>query len=112
MPPQKFSRYEFTRLLEDSERRQHLGEREPFRFQTFPDTRTHVVADGDTIFNLAGRFFAGLQRPAGFWWVIADFQPDPVFDPTVPLAVGRTVFIPSIRVLVDEILSTNRAEVL
>jgi len=112
MPPRKFSRYEFTRLLEDSENREHLGEREPFRFKAFPDTQVHTVNEGETLFTLAGKFYSGMTRPAGFWWVIADFQPDPIFDPTIPLALGRVLFIPSTQVLQDVILGTERSEVI
>jgi hypothetical protein len=56
-------------------------EREPFRFRAFPDNRQHVVQQGKTLFSLAGRYFAPLPRASGLWWVIADFQPDPVHDP-------------------------------
>ncbi len=112
MPPFRFSRYEFTRGLQDAQERQFLGEREPFRFQAFQDNRTHKVTAGDTLFTLAGRFFKGLVRPAGFWWVIADFQPAPIFDPTEPLEVGRDLLISSVQVVLDVILSTERAEII
>lgn len=104
MPPQPGSRNMSTRGVLDAEGRRFLTEREPFRFRELPDTREHVVVQGDTLFTLAGRHFAPLPRACGFWWAIADFQPDPVFDPTLELELGRRVFIPSVRVLTDVIL--------
>ena len=49
-----------------------------------------------------------MPRGCGFWWAIADFQPDPIVDPTLELEVGRTTFIPSERVLTDVILGPGR----
>jgi hypothetical protein len=72
------------------------------------DTRVHVVAQGDTLEGLAGRYFAPLPRACGFWWVLADFQPDPIVDPTLELDVGRRLLVPSLRVLTDVILSEQR----
>ena len=108
MPPRRFSRHTFTRSFEDENGRFQLSEREPFRFRAFDDTRQHIVADGDTIFNIAGRFFASFERPAGLWWIVADFQPDPIIDPTIALEIGRTLFIPSLRVVIEEIFSEAR----
>ena len=66
------------------------------------------VAQGDTLEGLAGRYFAPLPRACGFWWVLADFQPDPIVDPTLELDVGRRLVVPSLRVLTDVILSEQR----
>jgi ribosomal protein S18 acetylase RimI-like enzyme len=67
-----------------------------------------VVAQGESLFDLAGRYFAPLPRACGFWWAIADFQQDPIIDPTLELEVGRRLLIPSVRVLTDVILSERR----
>jgi hypothetical protein len=40
--------------------------------------------------------------------VLADFQPDPIVDPTLELDVGRRLVVPSLRVLTDVILSEQR----
>ncbi len=109
MPPRVGSRYSSSLGVLDAEGRRFLTEREPFRFREFPDTREHVAAQGDSLFTLAGRYFAPLPRACGFWWAIADFQPDPVFDPTLELEIGRRVFIPSVRVLTDAILAGERS---
>ena len=109
MPPQRFSMHESTFGIRDEEGRLFLTDREPFRFRPLPDNRVHQVKEGETLFSLAGRFFRPRPRSAGFWWVIADFQPDdPIHDPTVPLEVGRTLFIPSARTLEEEILNESR----
>ena len=108
MAPQVGSRHAFTRGERDDDGRLFLTEREPYALHEHPDTRTHVVAQGDTLFDLAGRYFAPLPRACGFWWAIADFQPDPIIDPTLQLDVGRQLLIPSVRVLTDVILGEQR----
>jgi hypothetical protein len=108
MPPRKGSRHALVVGQEDTAGKLELTEREPFRFRTFDDNRTHVVREGDTLHSLAARYFSGLARPAGFWWVIADFQPDPIVDPTIALETGRVLVVPSVRTLTEEILSEKR----
>jgi hypothetical protein len=108
MPPHTGSRHSFTRGIRDEAGRLFLTEREPYGFHEHSDTRVHVVAQGDTLFTLAGRYFAPLPRACGFWWVIADFQEPPVVDPTLELELGRRLFIPSLRVVTDVILSEQR----
>ena len=104
MPPRVGSRHSFTLGVRDAEGVLYLTEREPYRFRAHADNRVHVTVQGDTLFDLAGRYFAPLPRACGFWWVIADFQPDPIVDPTLALQPGRRLFIPSLRVLTDVIL--------
>lgn len=108
MAPHTGSRHSFTMGVRDEAGRLFLTEREPFPFREYSDTRTHIVAQGDTLFGLAGRYFAPLPRACGFWWVLADFQPDPIIDGTLELDVGRRLFIPSTRVLTDVILGEQR----
>jgi len=108
MPPRSGSRYTFCSGVRDDAEVLHFTEREPCRFREHKDTRVHTVVQGDTLWSLAGRYFAPLPRACGFWWVIADFQPDPVVDPTLELEPGRRLFIPSMRVLTDVVLSEAR----
>ena len=108
MAPLAGSRHSFTSGVRDEEGRLFLTEREPYGFRAPPDTRAHVVAQGESLFDLAGRYFAPLPRACGFWWAIADFQQDPIIDPTLELEVGRRLLIPSVRVLTDVILSERR----
>ncbi len=108
MAPLAGSRHSFTAGVRDEEGRLFLTERAPYGFRAHPDTRTHVVAQGESLFDLAGPYFAPLPRACGFWWAIADFQQDPIIDPTLELEVGRRLAIPSVRVLTDVILSERR----
>ncbi len=104
MPPRVGSRHSFTLGVRDDNGMLHLTEREPFRFHAHTDNRKHVVVQGDTLWDLSGRYFAPLPRACGFWWAIADFQPDPIVDPTLALEPGRRLVIPSLRVLTDVVL--------
>jgi hypothetical protein len=108
VPPLVGSRFGFCLGVLDDAGRRLLTEREPYRYRALPDNRSHRVVDGDTLFDLAGRSFAPLPRACGFWWAIADFQPDPIVDPTLALPAGATLVIPSTRVLTDVILGEAR----
>jgi len=104
VPPRVGSRFGFSLGVHDDAGLLQLTDREPYRFRSHADNRVHVAVQGDTFWDLAGRYFAPLPRACGYWWAIADFQPDPVVDPTLALEPGRRVFIPSLRVLTDVIL--------
>ena len=110
MPPKLNSRHELTTALLDASGLLFLTERTPHRFKDFSDTIMHTVRQGDTLFNLAGRFYRPLPRAAGFWWCIADFQPDPIIDPTLDLESGRVMHVPSRRVLLEVIPGVDRRQ--
>lgn len=109
MPPNRYSRHRFTtRYADPVDGKLSLSEREPYAYRELIDNRIHVVQEGDTLWTLAGQFFEGMPRASGFWWVIADFQPEPIFDPTVALEVGSMLYIPSLRTLQEQILNDRR----
>lgn len=108
MAPRRYSRHMFTLGIVDDDGVTYLTDRIPYRFKTFPDNILHIVREGDTLFNIAGQYYAEMDRPAGFWWAIADFQPVPIHDPTLKLEVGSTIIVPSERTLVESILSEKR----
>lgn len=108
MPPRSGSRYTFCHGVRDGEGQLVLTDREPYSYHAHADNRVHVVVEGDTLWDLAGRYFEPLPRACGLWWVIADFQPDPITDPTIRLTVGRRLLIPSVRVVTDVVLGEAR----
>ena len=108
MAPRLNSRFQFTSGIKDADDRMFLTERTRFTYQDFNDNMQHVVREGDTLFLLAARYFQGFPRPAGLWWIIADFQPDPIFDPTIQLEAGRVLIIPSMRTVHEEVFSEKQ----
>jgi hypothetical protein len=87
---------------------QRLTDRVPYRFRPLSDNIVHSVREGDSLWNLAGLFYKGFARPSGLWWVIADFQPEPIFDPTIALMPGTILFAPSMRTVEERIFNEDR----
>lgn len=110
MPPGIHSRYLFCQGLTDADGNVFLSDRVPFRYQKVSDNRTHTVVEGDTLFHLAHKYFAPLVRPSQYFWVIADFQIEPILDATLKLDIGRVLAIPSVRLLIEEILNEARRD--
>jgi hypothetical protein len=108
MPPRLNSRYTFSSAIPDAAGALVLSEREPFGFVDLPDNVRHVARTGDTLFSLAARYFHGFDRPDGLWWIIADFQPQPVLDPTLAFVEGTVVFVPSVRTVHESIFDESR----
>lgn len=108
MAPRLYSRHTFCYALADGQGRLYLSDREPFRYRNLPDNIPHVVADGETLWNLAARYYDGLERPANLWWVIADFQPTPIFDPTISLRPAQQLIIPSLQTVLTLVFSEDR----
>lgn len=110
MPPRLYSRYQFCTQLTDAGGALYLSERDPYRYQPFSDNIEHKVAGGDTLQSIAARYYAALPDPDLLWWVIADFQPVPIFDPTIALAPGTTIVVPSIATLREQIFNEVRQQ--
>jgi hypothetical protein len=89
-----------------------LTERLPYYFKRFPDNIEHKVISGDTFQSIAYYYYNGTmafdRSAAELFWVVADFQPVAVHDVTLALEPGTTVYVPSLRVLEQEILGERR----
>lgn len=102
------SRYRFSTVFTDRAGRRFLGARPKFGYRDLPDSRVHTVREGDTLHRLAWRYFRPLRRPELLWWIIADFQPEPIHDPHEDLEAGRVLVIPSVRAVQELVLSEAR----
>lgn len=111
MPPRKLSRHLFTLGVRDTAApdQLQLTDREPFGYQDYPDNRIHPVVQGDTLFALAAKYFDPIDNAATLWWVIADFQPDPILDPTIALVEGSKLIIPSYRTIFEVLFADSRS---
>lgn len=109
MPIYGSSRYQFSIGARDESGRFFLSTPEQFRYQKLPDNIPHTVRAGDTLYSLAGSYYAEEPRGAGYWWAIGHFQPDPIcHDPTVLLPEGSIVIVPSLQTLRSKILNARR----
>ena len=109
MAPRRNSRYANTSAVQDASGHLALTDRERYLHRVLPDNIEHRVTEGDTLQSIAATYYAAIGRPPTFsaaelWWVIADFQPDPILDPTIVLEPGRIVVVPSVRTVLEEIL--------
>jgi hypothetical protein len=100
----------FTGGIYDDDGVQYLTQRIPYRYRVLSDTLIHIVREGETLWSIAGQYYASFERPSGLWWIIADFQPDPIFDPTLKLAAGASLFIPSLRTITELIFAESRRD--
>lgn len=102
------SRYQFCVVYTDDAGRQYLDEREPFRYIAEPDNVYHACKEGDTLWGLAHIYFSEMTRPCGLWWLIAEFQPEPIVDPTISLTAGQVIIVPSVRLIETLVFSPSR----
>lgn len=108
MPPRANSRHLLVSGVFNSDGKRFLTDRVRYFYRSLPDTIVHTALAGDTWHSIAGRYYADLPRGAGYWWAVADFQPDPVFDPTLEIVPGAKVYVPSVQTLLTRILSETR----
>lgn len=102
------SRYRYNRAYLDAAEQPYLDEREPVRYRSTPDNLYHSAQEGDTWWGLAQRYFVGHARASGLWWVICEYQPQPVVDPTLAIAAGTVVVIPPARLLRLEVFADSQ----
>jgi len=106
-------------MTESGEELVYLSDRNRFRYVSRSDNIRHEVKEGDTLHTLAARFYAGMTQdlgtsrfqiwsPAQLWWVIADYQIEPIVDPTIRLVPGSIIVAPSRRTVREEVFSADR----
>jgi hypothetical protein len=81
-----------------------LNEREPYGAEE--DDIIHITSEGETLFSIAHKYYGELPGGVHHWWLIGEYQPTPIKDPSLRLAANSLVIIPSVRKLLD-VLSGN-----
>jgi hypothetical protein len=110
VPPRRFSRYQYCVAALDPSGDLLLSDPEPFGYVALADNVIHTAETGDRWWFLAHRYFQPLARPSGLWWILCDFQPTPVLDPTLTIPPGTTIYIPSIRTVQEQIFNSSRQQ--
>lgn len=87
------SRHNFAKRYVFTESKIFREPRRRINFVERTDSRLYTIKQGDSLFNLAHRFYRSFDRPAGLWWVLMDFNN--IADPTQNLTPGDTIVIPS-----------------
>lgn len=101
------SRHQWCTIETDEVGRRYLGERPVFPYRDRPDNRLHVVTEGERLWHVAHAFFPGVPKNGALFWVIADYQPEPILDPTLPLKGGTILVVPSMTTL-NAVFSSQR----
>lgn len=107
----RLSRFRLCFLISRSDGAQFLSDREPFGYQDRADNFAIRARLGDTWWTLAAQIYEAeevIDRPEILWWVVADYQPSPVVDPTLRIEPGRIVYAPSVEVLLTRVFSEDR----
>lgn len=104
------SRYTLSRVITSDTGYIFTSQRIRLEFEDLPENRYHVVMDGDTLHTLAAKYLpANDGIETGFWWAIADFQPEAINDPTLKLKAGTVLVIPA-KEYIETQLSVNIEE--
>ena len=105
MPPRKNSRYQFCLAVRRTGKL-FLSTPVPFRFEEHADTVIHYTTEGQTIDQIAEYYYG--DNGWRYWWAIAQFQPNPIVDPTLSFQANTEILIPSKRVLTQIIQNPDR----
>lgn len=107
--PSTLSVYRFCQAYEAPDGRKYLTDIQPFPFEEFDDTTEHVVVGQQRIEDVAAIHYQAYGEEAYLLaLVLAAFQPEPLLDPTLPLATDSTLFIPSLRVIEERVFAEER----
>ena len=109
IPPSELSVFRFCQAYDAPNGVSFLTDVAPFTYVEREDTIRHVVVGDQSLEEIASIHYQVYGEQAyELMRVIAAFQPDPIFDPTIPLEPGRTILVPSIRAIEEVIYSEDR----
>lgn len=106
----RYSPYRYSYELEDEDGNMYTTEMEPYEYENLPDNIPHKCIDGDTWYNIAGKYWSTLPDSGALGRLIADFQPEPVVDPYIKLKPGQIVIVPSLNTLQTRIFNPDRQQ--
>ena len=105
----RHSRHQYSLAIQDPDGNWFLTDREPFPYKAYGDNFVHKANGNEAWADIAGKRY-NIRRPAGLWWLVADFQPvdNPVIDPTLKVGANRPVIVPSTNTVSTFIFNERR----
>jgi len=89
----------------------------PFSYRELSDNILHVATKGEMLWDLAEKYYSkkgdsslGLNDAWSYYDIIADFQPNPIADPTLSMIGGENIYLPSIQTIKMLIENENRRQ--
>jgi hypothetical protein len=103
------SRYQFSEIHTDSAGRRFFGPRPRFTYRDLPDNQRHIVKGAERLWHLSQIYWPELPKNGTYYWIIADFQPEPILDAFKDLVMGSVIIVPSLRTVEGMIFNSARA---
>jgi hypothetical protein len=106
------SRYQHSTRYTDTAGRMFLTEPPLIPYVNSLDNRVHVVQGGERLQDIAHKYFAEFGDDtfpaAALWYIVAQFQPTPIVDPTLRLQPGARLYIPSKQYVAQRVFDKAR----
>jgi len=103
------TRYDDAYIIKDINGNDIVVPRAFFRYKEIDDNIIHIAKDNESLWEIATQYYSDvLQNPSLHYWIIADYQPEPILDPTQTMVQGRTIYVPSIRTIETLINNPDR----
>jgi hypothetical protein len=114
MPALRNSRYQHSTTYTDTAGRRFLTEPPLIPYVDSLENRVHVVRGGERLQDIAHQYFAALGDDvfpaAALWYIVAQFQPTPIIDPTLRLSPGLRLYIPSKAYVMSRVFDKSRRD--
>ena len=91
-------RYLFCIETTDANGNLILSKRVPYRYKELGDNIIHTSLEGESIQDIAQIFYGklyGQRESRNMFWIICDFQPQPILDCTLTMEAGQKIIVPS-----------------
>jgi hypothetical protein len=74
------------------------------------DTAVWICSGNERLADIAVAVWAEtFDKPHELWEALQQFQPEPYIDPSVPLPIGKTIYIPSVETLQETFFGDSLA---
>ena len=112
MPALRNSRYQHSTTYTDTAGARFLTEPPLIPYVDSLDNKVHTVTGGESLQDIAHKYFGDFGSDtfpaAALWYIVAQFQPTPIIDPTLRLPAGLRLYIPSKAYVASRVFDKSR----